>query len=170
MNDASIAGMSVSAFTELHVLISIVGLVTGFVTVAGMLRSQWLIHWNQSFLITTIATSLTGFMFHSAFGPAHVIGWISLLVLAIALVALYVFKLRGRWRWVYSTAATSALYLNCFVAVVQSFQKVPLLHEIAPTQSAPAFAIAQGIVLVGFVVFGILAARRFVAAPHAALA
>jgi uncharacterized membrane protein len=170
MSDLSIAGMSASTFTQLHVLISLVALVTGFVTVVGMMRSQLLTHWNQVFLITTIATSATGFMFHSPFGPAHVIGMISLLVLAIAVAALYVFKLRGRWSWIYSATATSALYLNFFVAVVQAFQKVPFLYAIAPTQAAPPFAIAQGIVLLGFVGLGILAARNFVARPLASIA
>jgi hypothetical protein len=167
MSDQAIAGISVHAFTQLHVAISLLGIVTGAVTVAGMMRSQLLKNWNIVFLLTTIATSVTGFMFHSPFGAAHVIGLISLIVLTIALAALYVYKLQGRWRWVYSATATTALYLNVFVAVVQAFQKVPFLHAIAPTQSAPPFAIAQGFILVGFIGFGILTARRFVLLPNA---
>jgi len=114
--------------------------------------------WTALFLITTVATSVTGFMFHSkSFGPPHVVGLISLVVLAVAIVALYVYRLAGSWRWIYVVTATAALYLNCFVGVVQAFQKLPFLQPLAPTQSEPPFLIAQLAVLAIFVVLGFLA-------------
>ena len=107
-------------------------------------------------------TSVTGFFFHSAsFGPPHVVGLISLVVLAAAISALYVFHLTEFWRWVYIVGATMALYLNVFVAVVQSFQKLPFLQPLAPTQSEPPFLIAQIAVLAIFVVLGFLSLKRF---------
>lgn len=119
-----ILGLSTSTFTLLHVLISLVGLFTGFVTIGAMLFGKWLRGWNALFLVSTIATSVTGFFFHSAsFGPPHVIGIISLALLAVALLALYPAHLAGRWRWIYVSSAIFALYLNSFVAVVQAFQK-----------------------------------------------
>jgi hypothetical protein len=97
--------------------------------------------------------------------PAIVFGVISIVILAIALMALYVKHLSGAWRWIYVTAALAALYLNVFVLIVQSFQKVPALQKLAPTQSEPPFLIAQGVTLIAFLVLGTLAARRFRPAP-----
>ena len=160
-----ILGMPTNVFTQIHVLISLIGIVTGIVVLLAMLDGHHARFWAKTFLVTTIATSVTGFMFHSKFGPADVIGVISLVVLAVALTALYGFKLQGRWRWIYVVSAAIALYLNIFVAVVQTFQKVSFFHSLAPTQAEPPFAIAQGIVLVAFIVLGILAAKRFRPSP-----
>ncbi len=157
-----VLGLSTSTFTLLHVLISLVGLFTGFVTIGAMLFGKWLRGWNALFLVSTIATSVTGFFFHSAsFGPPHVIGIISLAVLAVALVALYPAHLAGRWRWIYISSAIFALYLNCFVAVVQAFQKIRFLRASAPTQSEPPFLAAQVVLLAVFVVLGFFSVKRF---------
>ena len=157
-----ILGLSTSTFTLLHVLISLVGLFTGFVTIGAMLFGNWLRGWNALFIFSTIATSVTGFFFHSAsFGPPHVIGIISLALLAVALVALYPAHLAGRWRWIYVSSAIFALYLNCFVAVVQAFQKIPLLAVSAPTQSEPPFLASQVVLLAVFVVLGFFSVKRF---------
>jgi hypothetical protein len=146
-----ILGMSTSAFTQLHVLISLIGIVTGIVVLLAMSKGRHARYWVIPFLVTTIATSVTGLMLQSKFGPPGVIGVLSLAVLAMALAALYVFKLLERWRGVYVVSTALALYLNVFVAVVQTFQKVAFFHSLAPTQAEPPFAIAQGIVLVAFI-------------------
>ncbi len=156
-----ILGIPTGIFTALHVLISLTGLLSGAVALLAMLKNQPARIWTATFLISTIATSVTGFLFHTKFGPAHVIGVISLAVLAVAVAALYGFKLAGRSRWVYVVTATMSLYLNVFVAVVQAFQKVPVLHAFAPSQTEPPFAIVQGVVLVAFVALAVLALRRF---------
>ena len=157
-----ILGMSVAAFTLLHVIISLLGIASGLVVLAGMLGGRLLNGWNGFFLLTTIATSVTGFMFHSkSFGPPHIVGVISLVVLAVALFALYSRRLVGSWRWIYAATAVAALYLNVFVGVVQAFQKLPFLHALAPNGSEPPFVVAQGLVLLIFVALGILAAKRF---------
>jgi hypothetical protein len=143
-----ILGMSLSTFTTVHVIISLVGIASGFVAVYGMLNGSRLDWWNTLFLVTTILTSVTGFLFPlSGLTPAVIFGIISLIVLAIALAALYVFRLGGAWRWIYVVTALLALYLNSFVGVVQSFQKLAFLRPLAPTQSEPPFAIAQLILL-----------------------
>jgi hypothetical protein len=160
-----ILGIPTDVFTQLHVIISLIGIVTGIVVLFAMLKGHHARYWVEAFLVTTIATSVTGFMFHSKFGPAIVVGAISLVVLAVALTALYGFKLRGSWRWVYVVSASVALYLNVFVGVVQTFQKVAFFHGLAPTQAEPPFAIAQGIVLVAFIALGIIAVRRFHPSP-----
>jgi hypothetical protein len=127
-----------------------------------MLGSQRMGGLTAVFLITTILTSVTGFMFpFNGVMPSHIVGGISLVVLAIALGALHVFGLRGAWRWVYVVTAVIALYFNVFVLVAQGFQKIGALHALAPTQSEPPFAIAQIIVLALFVWVGFLAVRRF---------
>jgi hypothetical protein len=157
-----ILGMSTATFTLLHVIISLLGIASGLVVLVGMLRGRPLNGWNGFFLVTTIATSVTGFMFHSqSFGPPHVVGVISLVVLAVALFALYSRHLSGSWRWIYAACAVLALYLNVFVGVLQAFQKIPFLHALAPNGSEPPFAIAQGVVLIIFVALGIAAAKRF---------
>jgi hypothetical protein len=156
-----ILGIPTGVFTQVHVLISLIGIITGIVVLFAMLTGRHFRHWVEVFLATTIATSVTGFMFHAKFDPAHAIGVISLAVLAVALIALYGFKLRGRWRSIYVISTAIALYLNIFVGVVQAFQKVTYLHSLAPTQAEPPFAIAQGIVLLAFVALGIVAVRRF---------
>ena len=126
-----------------------------------MLGNRRLTGWTEVFLATTILTSATGFLFHSkSIGPPHIVGAISLIVLAIALMALYGRRLSGIWRPVFIVCAVLALYLNCFVGVVQAFQKLAFLQPLAPTQSEPPFLAAQGAVLLLFVVLGFLALRR----------
>jgi hypothetical protein len=153
--------LGMSTFTFIHVALSLVGIVSGFV-VAGMLESLRRDGWTLLFLATTVATSVTGFGFaREHVLPSHVVGVISLVLLAIAIFALYVFALRRSWRWIYVVSALSALYLDVFVLVAQAFQKLPLLHALAPTQSDPPFAIAQGLVLLGALALGAVAVRRF---------
>lgn len=157
-----ILGMSIATFTTVHVVISLIGIATGLLVLAGMLSSNRLSLWTAVFLITTVLTSVTGFLFPSSgFTPAQGFGYLSLLLLAIALAALYVFHLTGAWRWIYVATAVTALYLNCFVLIVQMFQKLPTLNALAPNQSEPPFQIAQGLLLLAFIVLGVLAARRF---------
>jgi hypothetical protein len=156
-----IMGISIGTFTQLHVLISLIGIATGIGVLSAMLKGIHARRLTVAFLVTTIATSVTGFMFGSKFGPPHAIGVISLAVLAVALSALYGFNLQGRWRWIYVTSAVLALYLNMFIAVVQTFQKVAFFHALAPTQAEPPFAVAQGILLLALISLGFLAARRF---------
>ena len=161
-----ILGLSTAAFTQLHVLISLVGIVSGFVVLAGLWAAKRLPGWTELFLATTIATSATGFLFHSkAFGPPHIVGVISLVVLAITVFARYKSALVGAARWVYVVGAVLALYFNVFVAVAQAFDKIPALHALAPTGSEPPFAIAQGIVLLLFIASGYSAVRKFHPGP-----
>jgi magnesium-transporting ATPase (P-type) len=155
-------GLSLSAFTTLHVVISLIGIASGLAVVWGMLSAQKPGGWTALFLATTVLTSVTGLMFpFNGLLPSHVVGAISLVLLALALLALYVFRLAGAWRWVYVATALAALYLNVFVGVVQAFQKLAFLQALAPTQSAPPFAAAQGAVLVVFLGLGWLVLRRF---------
>ena len=155
-------------FTLFHVALSLVGIAAGFVVMAGMLRVRRLPRWTAVFLAATLATTLTGFLFPiTAFTPALGVGIVSLLAFALVLPALYLFRLAGHWRWIYVVGAVFVQYLDVFVLVVQLFGKVPALRAIAPTQASPVFAAAQGLVLIAFVWFGILAVRRF--RPEAAL-
>ena len=161
-----IAGLSIENFTILHTATSLIAIASGLIVLAGMLRARRLPGWTALFLVTTILTSVTGFMFPiNGLTPAIVFGVISIVILAIALMALYVKQLSGAWRWIYVTTALAALYLNVFVLIVQSFQKVPALQKLAPTQSEPPFAIAQGVALIAFLILGTLATRRFVPGP-----
>ena len=160
-----ILGISASTYTLLHVVISLVGIGSGFVVLFGLLAGKRLDGWTALFLATTVATSVTGFGFpFDHLLPSHIVGILSLVVLALAIVARYALHLAGAWRRVYVISAVVALYFNTFVLVVQSFLKVPALHALAPTQAEPPFAIAQGAVLVLFIVLGTLAAKRFRAA------
>ena len=158
-----VLGMSLETFTFVHVVISLVGIMTGFIVVAVMLQSGPIAGWNAFFLVATILTSVTGFFFPITKGlkPAHIVGVISLVTLAVALVAVYGKKLAGPWRGVYVVSAVFALYLNVFVAFVQSFDKFTYLHKFAPTGSEPPFAVTQGLVLIVFVVIGASAFRRY---------
>jgi hypothetical protein len=156
--------MSLATFTLLHVVVSLIGIVAGLVAMVGLLKSKPMPGWTGLFLLTTILTSVTGFFFPvEKLLPSHVIGIISLVLLAVACLALYGQKLAGRWRWIYVLTAMISLYLNVFVLVIQSFLKVPPLHALAPSvpPSEPPFAIVQGIVLVFFVVTTFLAIRKF---------
>ena len=158
-----VLGMPLATFTFLHVLISLVGIASGLIVLERFFRNRTLGVSNTVFLITTILTSVTGFLFpFKTFGsPAHIVGTISLVILAIALFALYAGNLVGPWRWIYVSTAMVALYLNVFVAVAQSFAKIGRLHALAPTGSEPPFVIIQVIVLVLFIVLGIVALMRF---------
>jgi len=147
---------------QIHVLLSLIGIVSGLVVLYGLLTGRPRGGWTALFLAATILTSITGFpLAPSGFDPPQAVGIISLVLLALAVVALYVFRLAGAWRWIYVAGATAALYLNVFVGVVQSFQKLPLLHALAPTQSEPPFLVAQLAVLAIFIALGILAVIRF---------
>jgi hypothetical protein len=157
-----ILGMSTSMFTLVHVVISLVGILAGLVVVFGMLGSRRQEGWTALFLATTVATSVTGFFFPSEhILPSHIVGAISLIVLAVAILARYGYHLLGSWRWIYVTSAVVALYLNVFVAVAQAFQKVPFLAALAPTQSEPPFVVAQLVVLAVFIMAGVFAVRSF---------
>ena len=159
-----ILGMSLSTFTMLHVIISLIGIVSGFVVLSGLLGSRTMPGMTALFLLTTILTSATGFLFpFEKLLPSHMVGILSLVLLAIACIALYAMNLAGAWRWIYASTAMAALYLNVFVLVIQSFLKIAPLHALAPSvpPSEPPFAIVQGIVLVLFVVAIFSAVRRF---------
>ncbi len=153
---------NLQTFTFMHVLISLVAIVSGLIVLYGWLTSRTLNGWTLIFLLFTLATSITGFLFpFKGFTPAIGVGILSMFVLAAAFVGLYAFHLGGSWRWIYLVAAAVALYLNVFVLVVQSFLKIPVLHALAPNGNEPPFAIAQGIVLLLFVIGGFLAVRRY---------
>ena len=125
-----ILGMSILMFTVVHVVVSLLGIGSGVIVLCGMLRSQRLHGWTAFFLTTTVLTSVTGFFFpHDRLLPSHFVGIISLIVLAVAITALYGYRLAGSWRWVYVASAGLALYLNVFVGVVQAFQKLPFLKR-----------------------------------------
>jgi hypothetical protein len=157
-----ILGMSVPAFTLLHVIISLVAIGSGLIAVGGMFAAQRLPLTTALFLVTTVLTSVTGFLFPiNGFTPGLGVGIVSCVILAIALVARYVKRLAGASRWIYVVTAIAALYLNVFVLVAQSFFKVAALNALAPTQSEPPFAIAQVSVLAIFVLIGIAAAVKF---------
>jgi hypothetical protein len=155
-------GLSLPTFTLVHIAISLIALAAGFGVLYGFLVSRESASWTKVFLVFTVLTNVTGFFFpFDRLLPSHVVAIISLVVLAVALAALYVFHLAGAWRWIYVSTAVAALYLNSFVLVAQTFNKNPALKELAPTQSEPPFVIAQALLLIGFVVLGVLAARRF---------
>jgi hypothetical protein len=157
-----ILGLSIETFTIIHVIISLVAIASGIVVLIGMLGSRRMPGWTAFFLLTTVLTSVTGFLFPiRGFTPALGTGIVSCLILALALYALYAKHLEGAWRWIYVTSAASALYLNVLVLIVQSFQKLPALKPLAPTQSEPPFLIAQGVALIVFFIVGIAAALRF---------
>ena len=155
-------------YTKVHVVISLVGIVSGLVMLLAMVKGGEKGAWTTLFLVSTVATSLTGFGFPiNGFTPALAFGVLSLVLLAAALAARYAFRLGGHWRWVFVVGAVVALYLNVFVLVVQSFLKIPALNALAPTGTEAPFAIAQGIVLALFVWAGILAVRRYQRLPTA---
>ena len=162
-----ILGMSLDTFVLVHVIISLIGIVAGLVVMFGMLGSNRMPGLTTIFLLFTILTSATGFLIPPLVSekllPSHMIGLLSLILLAIACIALYLMKLSGSWRWIYVLTALLSLYFNVFVLVIQSFLKVPALTALAPGNppSGPVFAVAQGIVLVFFVVMIIGVWRRF---------
>jgi hypothetical protein len=162
-----ILGMSLSTFVTMHVIISLIGIVAGIVAMFGMLGSSRAPGVTAIFLLFTILTSATGFLIPPLVSekllPSQIIGALSLVLLAIACIALYGMKLSGAWRWIYTLTALLALYFNVFVLVIQSFLKIPALTALAPGNppAGPVFAVVQGVVLVFFVIMIIGAIRRF---------
>jgi hypothetical protein len=157
-------GLSLSDFTTLHVVISLIAIVAGLIVMFGMLGSHRMPALTGLFLLFTILTSVTGFGFpFEKLLPSHMIGILSLVLLAIACITLYGTGLAGASRWIYVVTALASLYLNVFVLVIQSFLKIPALAAVAPGNppSGPVFAVVQGIVLLFFVVVIIGAVRRF---------
>jgi hypothetical protein len=151
-----------SAFTAFHVILSLIGIVAGFVVAYGMLTARRLDGWTALFLWTTVATSATGFMFPvHKFMPSHGVGILSLIVLGIAILARNRYRLVGGWRRTYVIASLVALYFNVFVLIVQLFEKVPALKELAPTQTEPPFQVAQLTALVLFIALGVRATMKF---------
>src|SRR5258707_10759082 len=162
-----ILGMSLATFVLVHVIISLIAIVAGIIVMFGMLGSKRMPGLTAIFLLLTILTSATGFLIPPLLSekllPSHMIGLLSLLLLAIACIALYIMRLSGAWRWIYVLTALLALYFNVFVLVIQSFLKIPALPAVAPGNppSGPVFAVLQGVVLVFFVLMIIGAWRRF---------
>jgi hypothetical protein len=157
-----------SLFTLVHVLISLIGIAAGFVVLYGMLTAKRLPGWTATFLAMTLLTSVTGFFFpfHKLM-PSHILGVISLVVLAIAIPARYIFHMAGPWRKTYVITSMMAQYFNVFVLIAQAFQKVPALKALAPTQSEPPFLMSQLVVMVIFIALIIAAAIRFLPEPAA---
>ena len=162
--------MILEIYTLFHVLISLAGIIAGFLVLCGMLAGKRLDWCSAVFLTATLATSVTGFFFPvQHFMPSHAVGLISLAMLAVAIYARYPRQIKGGWSKVYVIAAMLGQYLNVFVLIVQLFMKVPALKELAPTQTEPPFKITQLVVLIFFVLFTVVAAIRFRPEPiHAA--
>ena len=157
-----ILGMSLGAFTILHVAITLIAIGSGLIVVGGMLASDRLPVTTALFLFTTVLTSVTGFLFPiHGFTPALGVGIAACVILAVALFALYKERLAGPWRWIYVITAVVSLYLNVFVLVVQSFVKVAALNSLAPTQTEPPFAITQAVVLAIFILITLIAVIKF---------
>ena len=155
-------GMSLAAYTLIHVVISLIGIGAGLVVLYGFLAGKRLDGINTIFLVSTVLTSVTGFGFpFEHLGPAHIVGLISLVLLTVAILAWHVFQLTASWRSIYVVTAATALYLNVFVLVAQCFAKVPALKALAPTQKEPPFAIVQLLVLLTFAGLTILSVKRF---------
>jgi len=164
-----IIGMSLHAFTVLHVIITLIAIATGFVVMLGMVGSHRLAAFTAIFWLTTLLTSVTGFMFPiNGFTPALGVGAFAMIILAIGLVALYVKHLAGSWRWIYTVTAVISLYLNFFVLITQSFQKLAFINPLAPQVGPPftgatstEFSVAQAVALLFFIVMGIVTAIKF---------
>jgi hypothetical protein len=151
-----------STFTLVHVYLSVIGIFSGLVVAFGLLAAKRLNGWTALFLVTTLATTVTEFLFpFHGFLPSHAIGIMSLIAMAVAIFARYVRKLAGAWRRTYVVSAMMALYFNVFIFIVQLFEKEPVLKAVAPTQSEPPFKITQLFVLILFVVLTIVGAIRF---------
>ena len=154
--------MILQIYTVIHTLISLVAIFTGLVVVVGMLGGKRLDGWTKWFLITAVATTITGFFFpFDGFTPAIGLGIISLPFLALTIFARYAKHLAGAWRWIFVIGAVICLYFNLFVAVVQTFEKIPALHAMAPTQTEPPFKLTQLVVLLVSILLAIVAAIRF---------
>jgi hypothetical protein len=149
-------------FTLIHVIISLAGIASGLVVLFGLFNARRLNGWTSLFLASTVLTSVTGFLFPvDRVLPSHIVGAISLVLLAAAIVARYPKRLAGRWRTIYVVGAVLSLYLNVFVLIVQLFQRVPPLKALAPTQTEPPFVVAQLLALTIFAASTLLAAVRF---------
>lgn len=154
--------MMLTAYTIVHTIISLVGVLSGLFLLYGMLTSKPSDFWTATFFTSQVATDLTGFAFpFHGLKPSYVVGVISLVLLLLAIYALYSRHLAGAWRKVYVVAAVMALYLDVFVTIVQSFLKIPFLHDMAPTQTEPPFKLTQLVVLVIFVGLGVAATIEF---------
>jgi hypothetical protein len=154
--------LGLTLFTFVHVVITLIGILSGLIVLYGMLNNDRMDGVTAIFLLFTVLTSVTGFLFPiHGLTPALILGMMSMAVLAVAIAARYVFAMRGAWRWVYVITAVIAQYFNSFVLVVQSFLKIPVLHALAPQESEPPFAVAQGLVLLFYVVTGYLSVKRF---------
>jgi hypothetical protein len=157
-----VLGVSIATFTIIHVLISLIGIGTGLIVLFGLLNGKLLSPWNGIFLLFTVLTSVTGFLYpFEKVTPGIILGVLSLIVLAIALFALYAFHLKGGWRTTYVVTAMIALYFNCFVLVAQTFMKVPFFHALAPTGTETPFKIAQLLLLIITIVLITMAAKKF---------
>lgn len=157
-----VLGMSLATFTALHVAISLIAIGSGFIVIFGMMASRQFPVVTTTFMVTTALTSITGFMFPlKGVSPAVVLGVLSLVVLAIAAIARYTRHLGGKWRGIWVISAALALYFNFFVLIVQSFMKIPALHELAPTQTEGPFKVAQLFFLLVFIAITTLAFKRF---------
>ena len=166
-----VLGMTLHTFAAIHVIISLIGIGSGLVVLAGLLANKVLDRWTAIFLTTTALTSVTGFLFpFKEVTPGIVLGVLSMIALALAVVARYVRHLAGAWRRTYVISSVVSLYFNIFVLVVQSFEKVPALHALAPTGKEAPFAIAQLILLAAFVVLGTMASKKFRGQPLAVAA
>lgn len=172
-----IIGMTIGTFTVVHVIITLIAIATSFIVMFGMLGGHRLPAWTAICLLFTVLTSVTGFMFPiHGFTPALGTGIVSLVLLIAALIALYAKHLRGAWRWIYVVTAVAAFWINFFVLIVQSFEKVSLLNAAAPQIGPPFpepvnthFAIAQAVALAFFIVVGVVAVIRFRPAQPAPL-
>jgi hypothetical protein len=157
-----VLGMSLATYTTLHVIISLVGIASGVIVLAGLLGGRLLTLWNGLFLVTTVLTSVTGFGFpYTKVTPGIILGILSLITLAIAIFALYGRHLNGSWRRTYVITAMIALYFNVFVLIAQLFEHVPAIHALAPTQTEGPFKLAQLLLLILFAVFITAAAKKF---------
>jgi hypothetical protein len=157
-----VLGMTLSTFTSVHVVISLIGIGSGFLVLYGLLARKRFDGATAIFLVFTVLTSATGFLFpFEHLLPSHIVGILSLVVLAVAILARYRQHMAGSWRWIYVVCAVLAFYLNFFVLVAQTFMKVPAAHALAPTGKEPPFLIVQLIVMAIFIVLGVLAAKRF---------
>jgi hypothetical protein len=155
-------GMTLETFTAVHVVLSLIGIVAGFVVLFSFFSGKRLRVWTALFLLTTVATSVTGFAFPvDHLLPSHIVGAISLVVLAVAIVALFGLHFRGVWRGIYVVSTALALYFNVFVGVTQAFLKAPTLHALAPQQTEPPFVVAQLLVLALFILLTVVAVKRF---------
>jgi hypothetical protein len=161
-----ILGMPLHTFTQFHVGLSLIGILAGLIVLLGMLTSKLLNAVTALFFITTVLTSLTGFLypFHGI-TPGIVIGILSMVLLVTAILARYAYHFAGAWRWIYVVCSIIALWFNVFIFIVQSFEKIPAIHALAPTQTESPFKIAQLVVLLTFIVLGIRAVKKFHPSP-----